>query len=53
MISTKSWLRMWWLTMFRGYRVSRTERVPKQYVFGRLTYDNTWWLRHVSGEDGG
>ena len=45
-VVTQSWLRMKWLTLFRGYRVHRAEHIPKQAIVGQVEYDSTWWLVH-------
>lgn len=50
-ISTTSWLRMWWLTRFCGYRVRKAVHRPHASAFGRITYANTWWLESVLHKD--
>ncbi len=41
---TSSWLKMWWLTRFQGYKVTNVRHVPKKGAFGRLKYDSMWFL---------
>ena len=43
-ITTAFRLRMWWLRMFRGYRLESTRRMPKQNLFGEIYYKSHWVL---------
>jgi GTP cyclohydrolase I len=43
-VETALRVRMWWLTLFRGYRVVSRHRLPKQNVFGEIYYKDSWVL---------
>lgn len=43
-IRTSRRLRVFWLTRFRGYKVSSLHRLPKESTFGELYYKNSWVL---------
>lgn len=44
-VKTGSWLRMRYLTRFKGYTVDRVVEQPSEYAFGRLRYCKKWVLR--------
>ena len=45
-VQTKSRLRAWWLSTFRGYRIKLiVNGSPKQTVFGGVKYDSLWILK--------
>lgn len=44
-VQTKSRLRAWWLSTFKGYRIKLiVNGSPKQTVFGGVKYDSLWIL---------
>lgn len=43
-IITRSRVRMWWLTFFRGYALESVRRTPKQNFFGEIYYETHWVL---------
>lgn len=44
-IKTRSRVRAWWLSTFRGYNIESVRRVPKVASFGRIVYDSIWILK--------
>lgn len=48
-VETSARFRMWWLTWFRGYKLTNLRRLPKVNLFGEIYYKNVWV---VSKEDG-
>ena len=43
-ITTESPLQRIWYTMFRGYRVELTRKIPKQGMGGSISYKTRWVL---------
>lgn len=43
-LRTNSWVRMWWLHQFRGYKVLQVHRTPRMGWFGQLTYDESYLM---------
>lgn len=50
-VCTDSGLRAWWLSTFKGYRVSSISQMPKMGSFGRMTYYKRWVLSPRKAED--
>ncbi len=43
-LSTRSWIRLWWLERLRGYRVTSVVEGPQRRLFGFLPAKRIWWL---------
>ena len=41
-VETSVRFRMWWLTWFRGYKLTNLRRLPKVNFFGEIYYKNVW-----------
>lgn len=50
--TTTSRLRMWWLRLARGYKLTQIRRRPRTGWFGRLTYEETYQLVPKSMREG-
>ncbi len=52
-VNTDSPIKKWWLTMFKGYRVTSVRKAPQSGYFGRILYRKQWILELGSKEERG